>query len=512
MIEDVKLFAKRHTNALFVNGIMACICYLHMVFSLNVGIDTERIIQDEGALLDSWKAVGRQGLLLSKAVWTPGGYNPYFAGLLFLAGFILLGAFIAFLCWTVSGKDDSYPYGLFMVLFTVCPAWMPQFYFSLQRTEVVFGMFYAAVSVFALSRLIYFTGNKVIWTVLGLVSGVWSFCTYQGCVAFYIGLCIIIFLMDFARTYEEKLWKEYAMAIFKLIGGFAVIYIVNTVITRLFFGMDIYLQGQIAWGKAPLAEIMGYIVKHIAKVMLWGLGRVEYSSAYPFMCLFLAIVFFSFCRKRAINKSVKFVLFLALAGLALTPFLMTIYTGNQLVARSQFALQLVAAFGCMFAYGIWKKKEGAGYQWVCRAALVICVVVIWLNVSTISRLLYTDDVRYQEDVRVASQIAEDVQRMPGAEGLPIICVGGYGAHLNHAARGADMYGVSFLAWDYTPANLAGATGRVVGIMNTLGIDIAGTLDYQDEAIALSREMEHYPNQGYISVQDNYVIVKLSEIE
>ncbi len=238
MIQDMKLFAKTHRNALIVNAVMVCICYLHMAFSQNVGIDTERIIVAEGPLLDSWKTVGRQGLLLSKMLGMPGGYNPYLSGMIFLLGFILLGALIAFLCWTASGRDDRYPYGLFMALFAVCSVWMPQFYFALQRAEVVLGMIYAVISVFALSRLIYDKcgkGRMVFRAVLGLAFGVWSFCTYQGCVAFYIGLCIMVFLMDFAESYREKEWWEYAWAILKLIGGFAVVYVVNMAITKMFF-------------------------------------------------------------------------------------------------------------------------------------------------------------------------------------------------------------------------------------------------------------------------------------
>ena len=72
MVQDMKLFAKTHKNALLVNAVMVCICYLHMAFSQNVGIDTERIIVAEGPLLDSWKTVGRQGLLLSKMIGMPG--------------------------------------------------------------------------------------------------------------------------------------------------------------------------------------------------------------------------------------------------------------------------------------------------------------------------------------------------------------------------------------------------------------------------------------------------------
>lgn len=513
MVQDMKLFVKTHKNALAINAIVVCICYLHMVFSQNVGIDTERIIVAEGPLLDSWKDVGRQGLLLSKMLGMPGGYNPYLSGMIFLLGFILLGALVAFLCWIVSGRDDRYPYGLFLALFSVCPVWMPQFYFALQRAEVVLGMVYAVISVFALSQLIYGKcgkGGMVIRAVLGLASGVWSFCTYQGCVAFYIGLCIIVFLMDFAKTCQEKQWREYVWAILGLIGGFAAVYIVNMAITKMFFGQGQYLQGQIVWGQASVSEIIHNILRHVKHVLFW--ENAVYRSVYPLMCVCLAIVWIVFCLKREFKISVKIVFTLALGGLLLTPFLLTIYMGNEPAVRSQFALQLIAAFGCMFAYGIWRRQEARQYLWARRTLLAVCVVAAWLSVATDLRLLYTDDVRYQEDVRVAGQIAHDIQRIKEADNLPIICVGRYEARLNEKAEREDMYGVSFLSWDYTPAFPVGATGRVVGIMNTMGIDIAGTLEYQEEAIELSKEMEHYPTDGYISVRDNYVIVKLSDIE
>lgn len=513
MVQDMKIFAKTHKNALVVNAVMVCICYLHMAFSQNVGIDTERIIVAEGPLLDSWKTVGRQGLLLSKMLGMPGGYNPYFSGMIFLLGFILLGLLIAFLCWMVSGRDDRYPYGLFMVIFSVCPVWMPQFYFALQRAEVVLGMVYAVISVFALSQLIYDKcgkGRMVIQAVLGLAFGVWSFCTYQGCVAFYIGLCIMVFLMDFAGSYQDKQWQEYAWAILKLIGGFAVVYVVNMAITKMFFGQGQYLQGQIVWGQASFIEIIHNILRHVKNVLFW--ENAVYRSVYPLVCVCLAAVWIAFCLKREIKASVKIVFTLALVGLLMTPFLLTVYMGNEPAVRSQFALQLIAAFGCMFAYGIWSRQKERKYLWVRRAAMAACVIAVWFSVATDLRLLYTDDVRNQEDVRVAGQIAQDIQRIKDADNLPIICVGRYEARLNETSERVDMYGVSFLSWDYTPAFPVGATGRVVGIMNAMGIDIAGTLEYQDEAIELSREMTHYPNDGYISVQDNYVIVKLSDID
>lgn len=512
MLQDMRSFSKTHKNAIIWNAITVCICYLHMAFSQNIGIDTEAIIVDESGLLEGWKMLGRQGLIASKMLLRLSRYNPYFGGIVFLAGFILLGVLTAFLCWRASGRDDSYPYGLFMILFSTCPVWMTQFYFSLQRAEVILGLIYAVISVFSLCQILFYKKQKSYWIPAYLVFGVWSFCSYQGSVGFYIGLCIIFFLMDFSQDYRQIQWKESAGVILKLIGGFLVVFVVNMIITQVFFGQGEYLQGMIGWGTQPVIQVIRAILGSVFAVLTCS-GWINWS-AYPLACLCIAVLFISFCMKREIKKSAKFVFFLALAGLLAAPFLLAIYLGSQVVPRSQFTLQLIAAFGCMFAYGMWKKEKKPYYTWLRKGIVAVSVLIVWFSISKVMRLQYTDDVRYQEDVRVAETIWEDLQKTETTERLPVIFVGKYQPYLNAASVGEDMYGLSFFGWDFSEENPTGATGRIVHFMKTLGIDIdvESSMDYREEAVMLSDDMNCYPTPGYISVQDKFIVVKLSEIE
>lgn len=510
MVHDVKVFVKLHKKEEILNSIIVCICYIHMAFSMNVGIDTEVMIVDGPRILGQWVKLGRQGLFMTKFLLKLSQYNPYFEGIIFLAAFILLGSSVAFFCWLTSGKDDRYPYGVFMLFFSTCPVWMPQFYFALQRAEVVLGMFYAVISVLSMIQVLFFEKKKIIWILSYLVFGVWSFCTYQGCVIFYIGLCIMFFLIDFVKDDGQKQWDQYLKIIFKLAGGFLLVFLINTAATQLFFGQAQYLQDQVGWGRLTFSQIFSNVCRHL-KNLLFCRG-MENRSVYPLACLGIALVWIYFLWKPGIKKSVKFIFFLALAGLLGTPFLLTFYLENIPVIRSQFAVQLIAAFACMFVCGVWRRERKQEYLWIERGITIIGIVVVWFSASTILRLQYTDDVRYQEDVSVAYRIAEDIQRTEGAEELPVIFIGRYTSRLNNATRLSETYGASLLGWDYSKEHPSGATGRIEGFMKTLGIDISVTTQHQQKAIKLAKNMECYPKPGYISVQDKFVVVKLSEID
>jgi hypothetical protein len=129
------------------------------------------------------------------------------------------------------------------------------------------------------------------------------------------------------------------------------------------------------------------------------------------------------------------------------------------------------------------------------------------------RLQYTADVSYQEDVRVVCEIAKEIRQTEGAEGMPVIFVGKYKAKLNRAAVPMDMYGESLLGWGSTKEDPTGATGRIISLMDALGINMeSGVPPFGKEAVLAAESMEPYPNQGYISVQDGYVVVNLSMLE
>ena len=137
--------------------------------------------------------------------------------------------------------------------------------------------------------------------------------------------------------------------------------------------------------------------------------------------------------------------------------------------------------------------------------------MVWAGMAVILAFVYTDDIRYRDDVNTARMIASDLYQTEGYQELPVIFVGEKDAELNGACLEADLYGYSFFKWDYSDGNPTGATWRILGFMNTLGIDLEDGSRFAEKALKTAENMPYFPQKGYISVQDKYVVIKLSEV-
>ncbi len=503
LYKDAEEFFRLHKAALFINACVCLICYGHLVFSQNVGIDTEHVINFPGTTMQ-WEGIGRQGLLYTKRLFGILEYNPYLGGVLFLGSFILLGSTIAFLCWLMSGKDNRYPYGWFAVMFSACPVWMIQFYFSLQRAEVVMGMLYGVISVFALCEILFLGQRKIYWFVLWLFFGVWCLASYQSCVLLYVGLCITCYLMDFFRDSQRE-WKVYAKHILGLIAGFGAVYLCYTLAISRSLTNSYYLSAQIKWGEYPLWQNFSLIFDHIKCMLNWNMESDV--SAFPLACI---CVFLLFCIYVFKTRKNLIMLIAGLSGLMISPFLFTIYIGDKSIARTQFAQPLACAAACMLFWGICNRISDKKLVWVKRGSMAAAAVIVWICISLILSLEYTEDIRYREDSIVAQTIATDLGRMEEAEGKPVIFVGERKAKLNGASHPADIYGYSFFQWDHSVGSPTGATWRITGFMQALGLEVAYDGKHRNKAVEISQDMPCYPAEGYISVQKNFIVIKLSD--
>lgn len=144
--------------------------------------------------------------------------------------------------------------------------------------------------------------------------------------------------------------------------------------------------------------------------------------------------------------------------------------------------------------------------------MAAAAAIVWICMSLILNMQYTEDLRYREDAIVAQTIATDLGRIEEAEGMPVIFVGERKAKLNQAAKPTDIYGYSFFQWDHSLGNPTGATWRVVGFMKTLGIDVEAESKYRNKAVKAAEDMPCYPQEGYIKVKENYVVIKMSDTQ
>lgn len=492
-----KEFFYLHRKDLFLNAIVCLLCYGHTIFSQNVQIDTEHVINHPGVTMQ-WETIGRTGLLYTKKLLGLLEYNPYMAGVVFVGGFILLGSMVMFFCWYFSNENENYPYAFLGMLFSTCPVWMTQFYFGLQRAEVVCGMIYGTISVFCFCQILFMKQRKIYWYILYAFFGIWSFASYQGCVTFYISLCITAYLLDILKD-SDKSWKEYLKNIIFLIAGLAVVYISYSLIVRFTMVNSYYMSELIMWGKIPFQESLARIIDYIKCMLNW--YTPNYISAYPLGCVCVIILLFIFCITKKKNS---IMLFLGIFGLMMAPFMMSIYIGDRAVDRTQFAQPLISAVACVLVWGYFSKNKKL--IWVKRLGMLAGVAIIWISMSTIFRVEYTEDVRYQEDKMVAEKIANDLYEIDGAKDLPVVFIGTREAELNSACLQYDMYGISYFQWDY------GVSWRIIGFMKTMGINLEDGSKYREKAVKVSKDMNSYPEKGYIAVKNKYVVVKLSDVE
>ena len=493
----IKEFLHLHRTALFLNAVVCLLCYGHTIFSQNVQIDTEHAINHPGVTMQ-WETIGRAGLLYTKKLLGLLNYNPYMSGAVFVGSFIFLGSLLMFFCWNFSDKNENYPYAFLGILFSTCPVFMTQFYFGLQRVEVVFGMIYAVISVYSLCQILFMKQRKVYWCILYLFFGIWSFASYQACVSFYITLCIFAYLLDFLKDADRN-WKIYLKNIILLIVGLMVVYVSYTFLARLTMVNSYYMSELIMWGKIPVKESIARILDYMKCMLNW--YTPNYISAYPLGCICVIVLMITFF----ITKKKNFVMLgIGILGLMMAPFLMSIYIGDRIVDRTQFAQPLTAAAACFLTWGV--ISEFRKMIPVKRLSMFAGVIIIWISMSTIFRVEYTEDIRYQEDRMVAQKIANDLYDIDGAKDLPVVFIGTRQIQLNEACLQYDMYGMSYFQWDY------GVSWRILGFMETMGIHFEDGSQYREKAVKTAKHMKSYPEKGYIKVKKNYVIVKLSDVE
>ena len=166
------------------------------------------------------------------------------------------------------------------------------------------------------------------------------------------------------------------------------------------------------------------------------------------------------------------------------------------------------------------------------AFLILCLIGSWSQASVLERLYYTNTVRYEEDVRLASAIETRLEAVLAAnpeqltmtrkEALPensenassaapaVVFIGSKHPALNNSCLQGEIIGSSFFEWDtnVAPVNYY-STKRILNFMHTLGYSYEQPSTSQVEAAtAYSADMPVYPADGSIICCQDFIIVRL----
>lgn len=540
MIDDMRDYVRKHGKLIPMSMIAAAICFGFLVFCGNIRIDTEELMNHPGSKL-GWLTIGRFGLAFLKSILGLDTHNVIKSGILFFLFFVIGANLMTFAIYHFSGKK-AYPYWIFLMLYVTSNIWSYQIYFSVQQAEIACAMLLLVVAAL-LSVQAFFEKHgmasicRVILTVALLVLGLG---TYQALAAYYIAACIIFFLAwtdntsvfaDKQVEASERKWNRKTICgITGVIVTFGVAYVFYRVIANTWFMTTAdYMEGQMGWGRYPAIDCIKNVLR-TAKNLLLGVGPRNFSFYAIGLLLSAALVVIWWRELPKEEKNMRFWLrVLAIVGLAVSPFLMTLYMGEMLVTRSQFALPVVAAFLGMYALDgvcsrladkMSQEQPGGGRRAWGRWISTLCSVCVLLTIAVQCgyniRLAYTDEQRFIGDAAKTETLLAMLREENGGElpTQPIVFVGYQEADMPDWCRRTEMYGWSFYEWDYSAENSTGATHRIVGFAQAYAgcaLNEDASEEERQQAVSLAETLSDFPADGSIAVTDDIVVVRLSEV-
>lgn len=531
--EEIRNYGKQYGMLLLVSLAAAVLCYGFLVFSGTIRIDTEELMNHPGSKL-GWLSIGRFGLAFLKDILGLQTHHMVWSGLLFFLFFWLGANLLTFGIYHFSG-GKSYSYWIFLLLYSTSNIWSYQVYFSVQQAEVACAMLLLVSAAFLSVQAVFEKmGAARIWRLLvSFVLLVLGLGAYQALAVYYIAACLIFFLVGIGReTGIEQEQKDGRLLLrcFGLVLFFACAYAAYAAIADTWFmaGAD-YMNAQSGWSRYPVTDCIKNVLR-TAKNLLFASGPRNFSF-YPAAALFTAVwlvrIFAGIYGRQGGRRFVLWLL--ALIALLASPLFMTIYMGEMLVTRAQFALPLAAAFLGMYVIDglsergkretkAQEQKRTAGVcVWARRLGIVFVSVVLLGQCTYNLRLAYTDQVRFEDDAAKTEQLLTLLAKANGGTlpTQPIAFVGYQQAELPKWCRRTEMYGWSFYEWDYDSKRPAGATHRIVGLIQAYTgavLEEAVTEEQLLAAAQMAQPLSDFPADGCIAVTDELVVVRLSAQE
>lgn len=497
-VKQIREFLKFNRYNIFCTIIVALVIYFVKLTQYSISIDTEVMIVSPESLLNSWYGLGRFGLCFIKELFH---LVPITIKLANVMAFILL--LLSSIVWLfnfsrllTTGQPNKRANLFFLLLIISSPILAEQMGFTLQNFEIMLAFFLEGIAVIFIN--LWIERRSICYGVLGMLLLVISFACYQAFIILYIMTCIMSYFIVIEQNSERNLKEECVRGIkyiIILIIAFFLYEVINIYVNNI---MDIpentYLKNQIMWGTEPVVQTIFNISKNIAKSIL-GIKTIY----HPFVILFAIVFIKTFINEHKFNKN-DFLNYIALIGLLICPYIITILTGSDTAGRAQFGLVYLLAFMVWYIVTL-----VIDYRKL-KIISIIAMLTIFIQSSITGVLLYSARNCYVEEVKMAEQINDSVIKKD-FKGKRLAFIGAYNP--NKILKGETL-GRSFFEWDESV--VGGCNYRVNTFLRTLGYEYE--VPAIDEISALEKKVSELPtwkeNQS-VYIIDGIAVVKLSDV-
>jgi hypothetical protein len=501
-------FCKNNILLLVAVTIALFFCYGIKLFQYSIGIDTEQIITFQVQQFKSSTQIGRFGFTALHWLLHIKEFNPFTT---FLSTFCLIWLFTVSQAYIIAifskniGKNNAFiPFAL---VFITSPFWAEQFYFTLQSAEIALMVLICPFAIYLLFKgFLDNEKNKVAFAFLMIIL---MTSVYQAMIPFFccnVFICFLLLLKN--SNYELSIYRNLYLKLFAILIAAIIVYsVIDRILIPFIFDIEKtqYFDNMNLWRQKTFKENIlrilgfGYIILN-PMILSAEIPQsvVNNSKVFGNILLLPVAIFFMV---KVIKTKLHFLYILTGIFIPLSIMFLAILGGNIPPMRAMYVLPLAFAFMFFFLIETCSKK-------VAIAVVILALFTGIYQAQITAQLFYSDQLRYNEDVRLAYEIREAVIKTSDNESLPVVIIGKYNIaekfHANFLQ--GEVIGHSFFEWGQ---DVREATERSLDFMRTLGIQFDSPNDEQlEKAVKEAYSMPHYPYDGYVKKLPNIIIVKL----
>jgi len=525
-------FCKNNIALLIAITIALFFCYGIKLFQYSIGIDTEQFLAHKTQQFEHFVQIGRFGFTFLHWLLHINEFNPFTAS---LSTFCLIWLFTVSWSYIIAifqqKTEKNYALIPFALVFITSPIWAEQFYFTLQSTEVAFMVLLCPFAIYFLFKgFIYNEIGKIIFAFLSLVL---MTSVYQAmAVLFCCGMFACFLLLLETSNYKPSVYRNLCLKFLVTVTAAMILYsIIDRVIIPPIFNIEksLYFDNMNQWGQISVKEsilkisLFAYIltvgtipqIQEIASSIIANNVGMEKANAIVndsrvfgnILLLPLAIFFIikvaNIARKKILSGN-RFLYVLAGILIPLSIMFLAITGGSKPPMRAVYVLPFAFAFMFFFLMKIYSKKTFA-------VIAILALLTATYQAQITAQLFYSDQLRYNEDVRLAYEIQDIIIKTDSTENLPIVIIGNYDVSKKFHANflKGEIIGYSFFEFGKDTRE---KTERCLDFMRSLGINFNSPSDEQlERAINEAASMPSYPNIGYIKKFPNVIVVKFSTL-
>lgn len=511
-------FVMHNSKQIIISMLFLLLAFGQKLFSNTFSIDTQGIIQNNDALYKSWFELERFGLVLFKKLTGTYLYNNALASFTMVVFFGISAMVWAYLLCSASHTMKLQP-AFFIIPYVASPIFAEMLGFLLLGPEISIAAILTAISLMMWANAAASSSAKqrILLVIASIVCATLSFTMYLAMVTFFITGTAILYVLKYSDSKYQNHDKNESRAF--LIGS-VVIFVVSYALYKLLNALamkvkgvttNAYISDQSRWGKDSPSVILHNMGSHI--LALYSGEGIFYSVIFSIcaLCVFVAAIY------HVITKKISLFSCLVVLLIVLSPTIMSFVLGGIPSVRTEMTYPLAFSFITMVLFSgivftIQRNAQSIRAEAVTIVAWILIIAIGWNQALITSRIFYTENIVFTQDVLTAQEIKSRIDELGLGEhpNEPLVFVGNHVAKCNPDCYSADQLGLT----GRSMLEIGFSTEHGTGVKKQFMVDVLGvyynsaTSEQIEQSEELAESMPHWPDPGSVAEKDGIIIVKL----